>query len=53
MALPQTSFAKQPMKFANLVLQGSAIRGRHDFFATPGCGQTALRHQSAPREQCG
>jgi hypothetical protein len=42
----QGLLAKQPMKCANLVLQGSV--GRHDFFATAGCGQTASRHQVTP-----
>ena len=44
----QGLLAKQPMKCANLVLQGSVIQSRHDFFATAGCGQTASRHQVAP-----
>ena len=39
--------AEQPVKLANLVLQGSVIRGRHNLFAAAGCGQTALRHQPA------
>jgi len=41
----------QPVKLANLVLQGSVIRRRHDLLATAGCSQTALRHQAALREQ--
>ena len=39
------------MKLANLVLQDSVIRRRHDLFATAGGGQTTLRHQAAPGEQ--
>ena len=43
--------AEQPVKLANLVLQGSVIRRWHDLFATAGSGQTALCHQAAPGEQ--
>src|ERR1700684_966141 len=36
--------AEQPVQLANLVVQGSVIRRRHDLFATAGGGQTALCH---------
>ena len=39
------------MKLANLALQGSIVRCRHHLFAAARGGQTALRHQAAPREQ--
>ena len=47
----QGLLAEQPMKLANLVLQRPIIRRRHHLLAAAGCGQAALRYQSAPREQ--
>ena len=47
----QCLLAEQTVKLANLVLQGSVIRRRRNFFATARRSQTALRHQAAPREQ--
>jgi len=41
---------EKPVQLANLVLQGSVIRRRHNLFATAGCGQAALCHQAAPGE---
>ena len=45
----QCLLAEQTVKLANVVLQGSVIRRRHNFFATARRSQTALRHQAAPR----
>ena len=47
----QCLLAEQPVKLANLALQGSIVRCRHHLFAAARGGQTALRHQAAPREQ--
>ena len=42
----QCLLAEQPVKLANLALQGSIVRCRHDLFAAARGGQTALRHQA-------